>query len=69
MDFMPRITAKVMGKLGNKLEGKSVLNFDYAYDLRMLDENISKMNNLLEVLKVRVQQIVWKFNLSWICLD
>jgi len=30
--------------------GKTFLYLDYADDLRILDENLSKMNELLEVL-------------------
>ena len=35
-------------------EKKSLLDFDYADDLSILDESVSKINELLEVCEFRV---------------
>jgi hypothetical protein len=54
MDFVLRSTRKAMGDHGIKWRGKTLLDLDYAYDLSTLDESVSKMNELLVVLQVRV---------------
>ena len=50
MDFVLRNTGKAMGDHGIKWGGKTLLDLDYADDLSILDESVSKMNELLEVL-------------------
>ena len=42
-----------MGDHGIKWEGKTLLNFDYADDLSIIDESVSKMNEFLKVLRVQ----------------
>ena len=46
MDFVLRSTGKAMGDRGIKWGGKSILDLDYADDLSILDESVSKMNEL-----------------------
>ena len=46
-----RKTGKVMGEHGIK-GSKNFLDLDYFDALSILDENLSKMNELLEVLRV-----------------
>ena len=48
MDFVLRNIAKAMGDHGIKWGGKTLLDLDYADDLSILDEGVSKMNELLE---------------------
>ena len=50
MDFVLRSTGKAMGDYGIKWGGKSLLDLDYADDLCILNERVSKMNEVLEVL-------------------
>ena len=50
MDFILRSTEKAMGEHGVKWGGKTFLDLHYADDLMILDESVSKMNELLEVL-------------------
>ena len=52
MDFVLRSMGKAMGYHGIKRGGKTFLDLDYAEILRILDESVSKMNQLLEVLRV-----------------
>ena len=52
MDFILRSTAGVMGDHGIKWENKTLLDFDYADDLSILDENVGQMKELLKVLRV-----------------
>ena len=42
-----------MREHGIKRVGKTFLDFDYTHDLSILDESVSKMNELLEVLRVQ----------------
>ena len=49
MDFVLRSTGKTRGGHGIKWGGKTLLDLDYADDLNILDESLSKMNELLEV--------------------
>jgi hypothetical protein len=64
MDFVLRSTKKAMGDHGIKWGGKSLLDFflDYADDLSILDESVSKMNKVLEVLRVQGARIGLKIN-------
>ena len=38
-----------MGGHGNKQEGNTVLDLDYADDVSVLDENVGKVNEFLEI--------------------
>ena len=51
-----------MGDHGIKWGGKSLLDLDYADDLSILDESVSKMNEVLEVLRVQGASIGLKIN-------
>ena len=51
MDLVLRITGKTMGDHGIKWGRKTLLDLDYADDLSILDESVSKINELLEVLQ------------------
>ena len=57
MDFVLRSTEKAIGDHGIKWEGKTFLDLDYADDLSILDESVSKMNESLEVLRVQGAKI------------
>ena len=46
-----------MGDLGIKWGGKTLLDLDYADDLSILDESVSKMNEILEVSRVQGTRI------------
>ena len=48
-----RSTGKAMGDHGIKWGGKNLLDLDYSDDLSILEQNVSKMNGLLEVLRVQ----------------
>ena len=50
MDFVLRSTGKTIGDHGIKWGGKTLQDLDYADDLSILDESVSKMNDFLEVL-------------------
>ena len=45
MDFVLRSTGKAIGDHRIKWGGKTLLDLDYADDLSMLDESVSKMMN------------------------
>ena len=64
MDFVLRSTGKAMGEHGIKWEGKTFVCLDYADDLSILDESVSKMNELLKVLRVQGTRIGWKINVK-----
>ena len=49
MDFVLRSTGKAMGEHRSKWRRKSILYLDYADDLSIRDENVSKTNELLQV--------------------
>ena len=51
-----------MGEHGIKWGGKTLLDLDYADCLSILDESVSKLNELLEVLRVRGVRIGLKIN-------
>ena len=57
MDFVLRSTGKAIGGHGIKWRGKTLLDLDYADDLSILDESVSKMNEFLEVLRVQGARI------------
>ena len=59
-DFVLRNAAKALGEYGTKLESKTVLDLNYADDLIVLDENVRKVNNFLNVLRVQGKRIVLK---------
>ena len=52
-----------MGEPRIKWRGKTFLELDYADDLSILDENVSKMNELLEVFQVQGATIGLKIKL------
>ena len=64
MDLVLRSTRKVMGDHGIKRGGKTLLDLDYAGNLSILDESVSKMNELLEVLQVQGARIGLKINVT-----
>ena len=53
-----------MGDQGIKWGGKTLLGLDYAGDLSILDESVSKMNVLLDVLWVSGVRIGLKINVK-----
>jgi len=52
-DFVLRNTAKALGEYGTELESKTILDLNYFDDLIVLDENVRKVNNFLNVLRVQ----------------
>ena len=64
MDFVLRSTGKAMGGHGIKRRGKTLLDFDYVDDLSILDESVSKMNELLKILRVQGARIGLKINVK-----
>ena len=48
----------------NQMGRKTLLDLDYADDLSMLDESVSKMNEFLEVLRVQSAKIGLKINVK-----
>ena len=64
MDFVLRSIGKAMGDHGIKCTGKTSLDLDYADDLSILDESVSKMNEFLEVLRVQGARIGSKINVK-----
>jgi len=64
MEFDLRSTARAMGKHLIQWESRTLLNLDYADDLKILDENVSKMNELLEVLRAKGAVIGFKLNVK-----
>ena len=64
MDFVLRKTGKAMGYHRIKCRGNTFLDLDYADDLRILDENLRKMNKVLEVLQVQGARIGLKINVK-----
>ena len=55
-------TGKAIREHGIKLERKNLLDFDYADDLSILEESLSKVNELLEVSPVQGPRIGLKIN-------
>ena len=62
--FVLRSTGKTIGDHGIKWGGKTLLDLDYADDLSILDESVSKMNEFLEILRVRGARIGLKINVE-----
>ena len=62
MDFVLKSTGKAMGNQGIKWGEKTLLNLDYADDLSILDESVSKMNEVLEVSRVQGTRIGLEIN-------
>ena len=52
------------GNLGMRWGDKTLLDLDYADDLSILDHSLSKMNGLLEVLRVQGARIALKNNMK-----
>ena len=53
MDFVLRSTGRAMGYHGIKWGGKTIVDLDSDDDLSILDGSVSKMNELLEELRVQ----------------
>ena len=53
MYFALTNTTKSMGEEEIKWEGKTLLDLDYEDDLRALDKNVYKLNEILKVLRVQ----------------
>ena len=51
MNFVLRSTEKAIGDHGIKWGGKTLLDLDYADDLSILDESVSKINEFLEIFR------------------
>ena len=64
MNFVLRSTSKAMVGHGIELGNKILLSSDYADDFSILDESLSKMNELLEVLRVQGTRIGLKINVK-----
>jgi len=64
MDFVSRKTGKAMGEQGVNWGRKTFLDLGYANDLRILNEIVSKMIDLLEVLRVQGARIELKINVK-----
>ncbi|XP_065575526.1 uncharacterized protein LOC136037037 [Artemia franciscana] len=64
MGFVLSTIGQAMGDNGIKWGGKTFLDLDYADDLSILDESVSKMNELLEVLRVQGARIGLKINVK-----
>ena len=64
IDFISRSTGKAMGDHGIKWRGKTLLDLNYADDLSILDESKSKLNKLVEVLRVQGARIDLKINVK-----
>ena len=64
MDFVLRSTGKAIGDHEIKWRGKTLLDSDYADDLNILGESVSKMNEFLEVLQVQGARIGLKINVK-----
>ena len=62
MVFVLKSTGKAMGHHGHNWGGKTLLDLNYADDLSILDESVSKVNELLEVLRVLGARIGLKIN-------
>ena len=64
MDLVTRSTGKSIRNHRIKWGGKILLDLNYADALSILDENESKMNELLEVLRVQGARIGFKINVN-----
>ena len=64
MDFVLRSTGKTMGDHGIKWGGKTLLDLDYIDDLSILDKSLSKVDELLEVLRIQGARLGLKINVK-----
>ena len=64
MDFVLRSTGKAVRDHGIKCGGKTLLDLDFADDLSILDESVSKINEFLEVLRVQGARMGLKINVK-----
>ena len=64
MGFVLRSTENIMGEHIINWGSKTFLNLDYAEDLSIIDENVGKMNEFLEVLQVHGARIGLKTNFN-----
>ena len=64
MEFVLRSTGKALGDYEIKWRGKAFLDLDYADDLSILNESVSKINELSEVLRVQGAKIGSKINVK-----
>ena len=64
MNFISKSTEKAIGDHRIKWGGKMLLDLDYADDLSILDESLSKMNEFLEVLQVQGAKTGLKINVK-----
>ena len=62
MDFVLISTWKAMGEHWIKWEGKTFLDLNYADNLSILDKSVSKINKLLEALRVQGARIALNIN-------
>ena len=56
------MSGKAIGYHGIKWGGKTLLDLDYADDLSILDGSSSKMNELIEILRVQGARTGLKIN-------
>ena len=64
MDFILSSKAKAMRENGMKWGSQTFLDVDYADDLGILDESVSKMIKHLEVLRVQGERAGLKINVT-----
>ena len=64
IDFVLRSTGKAKGDHEIKFGVKNLLDLDYADDLNILDESVSKTNEFLKVLQVQGAWIGLKINVK-----
>ena len=62
MDFVLKSAGKAIGDHGINWGAKTLLDLDYADNLSILDESVSKMNEILKVLRVQGAKIGLKIN-------
>ncbi|XP_065557875.1 serine/threonine-protein kinase VRK1-like [Artemia franciscana] len=62
--YCRRSTGKTIGGTGITWGGETLLDLDYANNLSILDESVSKRNELLEVLRVQSARIGLKINVK-----
>jgi len=58
MDFSIMSTAKAMGEHRINWGRNTLLDLHYTDDLSILDKNVSKINEFLEVLRVQGEELV-----------
>ena len=64
LSFFLKSTVKAVGDCGIKWAGKILINLDFVDDFNILDESASKMNEILEALRVQSPRIGSKINYS-----